>query len=229
MLSFLGLKKGPASHTGITCDGCRASPLPGVRFKCLKCADTDLCAKCVGSYTSAAHASSHCCIAIPVPAPSVLTSSSHDAGAPGCSICGDAAFAGPSFTCTVCPTTTVWCGQCEAQLRHDPAHSRLKKFAPSSAHHGVREGRVRDDDLEVYTDMLHSTSGRDGPDFELRADDSDDDSTAHVASSMPPPVGPQAKMRAGYRPPAGGSGRANQPMGMSHATAGRCGFELTPR
>jgi len=36
----------PVEHGGITCDGCDARPLRGLRFKCNECSDFDLCADC---------------------------------------------------------------------------------------------------------------------------------------------------------------------------------------
>merc|ERR1712198_163869 len=33
-------------HAGIVCDGCEMTPIKGTRFKCLVCADFDLCALC---------------------------------------------------------------------------------------------------------------------------------------------------------------------------------------
>jgi hypothetical protein len=37
---------GRAVHHGVTCDGCEASPIEGVRYKCSVCPDFDFCAKC---------------------------------------------------------------------------------------------------------------------------------------------------------------------------------------
>jgi hypothetical protein len=33
-------------HTGVTCDGCRVSPIVGTRFKCTECVNFDLCETC---------------------------------------------------------------------------------------------------------------------------------------------------------------------------------------
>lgn len=33
-------------HSDVTCDGCNASPITGVRFKCIVCHNFDLCSKC---------------------------------------------------------------------------------------------------------------------------------------------------------------------------------------
>jgi hypothetical protein len=36
-----------AAHDGITCDGCGASPLRGVRYRCAMCPNSDLCTACL--------------------------------------------------------------------------------------------------------------------------------------------------------------------------------------
>ncbi len=40
---------GPVQHDGVTCDGCRQSPIQGVRYKCAVRADFDLCPACYSS------------------------------------------------------------------------------------------------------------------------------------------------------------------------------------
>eukprot|EP00929_Paragymnodinium_shiwhaense_P079284 TRINITY_DN4126_c0_g1_i1.p1 TRINITY_DN4126_c0_g1~~TRINITY_DN4126_c0_g1_i1.p1 ORF type:complete len:683 (-),score=249.76 TRINITY_DN4126_c0_g1_i1:131-2179(-) len=40
------IRSEPMVHQGVTCDGCDASPVRGPRFKCVVCADYDLCADC---------------------------------------------------------------------------------------------------------------------------------------------------------------------------------------
>jgi len=37
---------GKVVHKGVTCDGCKASPIVGCRFKCTTCANYDLCDSC---------------------------------------------------------------------------------------------------------------------------------------------------------------------------------------
>jgi hypothetical protein len=52
-------------HFGVTCDGCNASPIRGIRFKCLQCPDFDFCQDCK---SNKAHDPSHSFETISVPA-----------------------------------------------------------------------------------------------------------------------------------------------------------------
>ncbi|KAF8589545.1 cysteine proteinase [Ramaria rubella] len=54
-----------AIHEGIICDGCRTDPVIGVRWKCLKCNDYDLCDAC---HSSGAHPLDHQMLRVETPA-----------------------------------------------------------------------------------------------------------------------------------------------------------------
>lgn len=41
-----GEESGVNVHFGVTCDGCKQSPLTGIRYKCSVCPDFDFCEKC---------------------------------------------------------------------------------------------------------------------------------------------------------------------------------------
>jgi len=46
---------GTVVHHGVTCDGCHASPIQGIRWKCSVCADYDLCETCMKAGTHKEH------------------------------------------------------------------------------------------------------------------------------------------------------------------------------
>lgn len=49
MVDYLGKKAADQAstvHHQVTCDGCKASPIQGIRYKCSVCADFDFCDKC---------------------------------------------------------------------------------------------------------------------------------------------------------------------------------------
>lgn len=51
-------------HEGFYCDGCDASPIRGIRFRCLECHDYDLCQAC-NSKGAAIHNNRHAMLCIP--------------------------------------------------------------------------------------------------------------------------------------------------------------------
>jgi hypothetical protein len=51
-------------HNGFYCDGCDASPIQGIRFRCLECPDYDLCEAC-NSKGAAIHNNRHVMLRIP--------------------------------------------------------------------------------------------------------------------------------------------------------------------
>jgi Zinc finger, ZZ type/EF-hand domain pair len=53
-------------HKGFECDVCQTSPIRGVRWKCLNCADVDLCSECEAND---AHYKTHMLVKIKIPVP----------------------------------------------------------------------------------------------------------------------------------------------------------------
>ena len=61
---------GSATQHNIVCDGCRAFPLLGCRFKCLHCPDYDLCSSCMYA-TPAVHDPNHFMARLPTRTPAL--------------------------------------------------------------------------------------------------------------------------------------------------------------
>lgn len=57
-------RDGKAVHENITCDGCSAHPIEGIRYKCTRCADYDLCESCEAK---GEHPTNHVLMKIRVP------------------------------------------------------------------------------------------------------------------------------------------------------------------
>jgi len=114
-------------HQSVWCDGCPKGAgsslgLLGPRFKCLVCANVDLCKECfVGDKGPPEHSASHHMLVYPTPAPEVLQTFAF----PGlkCAYCAREGFAGSAYTCAACPppaagvSTSVWCESCAWQRR----------------------------------------------------------------------------------------------------------------
>ena len=60
----VSMEKQVEAHDGFYCDGCDASPIKGIRFRCLECHDYDLCETC-NSKGSALHSNHHPMLVIP--------------------------------------------------------------------------------------------------------------------------------------------------------------------
>lgn len=57
-------------HRGVACDSCNESPIKGVRYRCVNCADHDLCETCESTQT---HNRQHLFLKIRIPAPQIGT------------------------------------------------------------------------------------------------------------------------------------------------------------
>lgn len=112
-------------HRGVTCDGCGASPIAGVRFKCTVCPNFDLCKTCEAK---GQHAPSHPLLQLRAPA---VAEAVHDNIQ--CNACGVVPIHGPRFKCTVCPNFDL-CDACEQKGQHE--HPMLKLRQAESRPHG---------------------------------------------------------------------------------------------
>ena len=71
---------GTVVHWGVTCDGCGASPVRGMRYKCACCANYDLCQECVRT-ARARHGAQHVFVPLAVPVSGVQLAASMRAAA----------------------------------------------------------------------------------------------------------------------------------------------------
>jgi Ca2+-binding EF-hand superfamily protein len=68
-IAELQSQQNTVTHRGITCNGCRMSPIRGIRYKCLNCADVDYCSDCEAVTM---HPKTHLLCAIKIPAPYIV-------------------------------------------------------------------------------------------------------------------------------------------------------------
>lgn len=132
-------------HETINCDGCGASPITGVRYKCSQCPNFDLCEQCIvryesnqfqhgndnPTYDSSNRAEKHLFIRIADPLVSAAgrvdlcnrAASMHNVG---CTGCGKQQIIGFRYSCQLCPNVNL-CESCEAMgTKHDATHPRVK-------------------------------------------------------------------------------------------------------
>jgi hypothetical protein len=64
--NVITVNSNPKKHENVWCDNCKTSPLIGIRYKCMNCADYDLCESCEKSSESL-HDPTHCFIKIKQP------------------------------------------------------------------------------------------------------------------------------------------------------------------
>jgi len=100
----------PVVHTHVTCDGCKASPITGIRYKCTTCPDFDFCEKCEENVEHP-----HSFIKIKKPRGPVYT----------CDGCGIAPISGIRYRCTHCHNFD-FCETCEANTEHPHPFLKIK-------------------------------------------------------------------------------------------------------
>eukprot|EP00741_Cyanophora_paradoxa_P011982 tig00020572_g11577.t2 len=134
-----------ARHDGVTCDGCGAAPIVGVRWKCASCADFDLCGTCEAAGRrcpdpTQTHAFVKVNYATSLPSPLVpngLPPRTAHAGAPDehegirCDGCGANPLRGTRFKCMACQDFDL-CFTCEfgGRAGHDASHPFLRMPYP---------------------------------------------------------------------------------------------------
>jgi len=130
-----GAKEIPAAqdgkpvHANIRCDSCNVSPIVGVRYKCCKCYDYDLCGDCEAK---GMHSSAHVMLKIncPPPAPHRFDEQGRAIHANvACDSCNQLPLLGTRFKCAVCPNFDL-CETCEQKGNHPIDHPLLKIREP---------------------------------------------------------------------------------------------------
>jgi hypothetical protein len=119
--------EGEPVHRGVTCDGCGASPIVGVRFKCTVCPNFDLCKACEAK---GEHPPSHALLQLRAPEVGEAVHENVQ-----CNACGVVPIHGPRFKCTVCPNFDL-CDACEQKGQHP--HPMLKLRQAEGRQHPPR-------------------------------------------------------------------------------------------
>jgi len=118
-----GLDKlsGKPLHVDIRCDGCHMFPVVGVRYKCTKCPNYDLCEQCEAKNT---HPRDHILLKINI---AKLLGVVHEHIV--CNGCHATPIVGIRFQCSICPDFDL-CEHCKAKNTHPTNHPLLKLREP---------------------------------------------------------------------------------------------------
>jgi len=118
-----GIKQNEVVHFNVTCDGCEANPIKGIRYKCNNCPNYDLCQQCYNK--GGVHNSDHAFTTIDKPAPrcpymqrrcgTFMNQSEviHPATCDGCAN----RIKGIRYKCTTCPDYDL-CESCQSKKIH---------------------------------------------------------------------------------------------------------------
>jgi hypothetical protein len=195
---------GASQHAGVTCDGCYASPLRGIRYKCVTCPAVDLCASCfarrapVKGHDPAVHVMH----ALPQPLAALID---EGASRQPCA-CGKSTGAMYSCAAPECAGMGAWCEACELARAHDLSHERRKIFPPAPPPRAAADEDDDDEDEPVEEE-----------------DDDDDFEGARGAAPAPPngggarkPTSRRVVTKMGHRT----SGFKSRATKMLHKTSG---------
>eukprot|EP00930_Biecheleria_cincta_P068396 TRINITY_DN5578_c1_g1_i3.p1 TRINITY_DN5578_c1_g1~~TRINITY_DN5578_c1_g1_i3.p1 ORF type:complete len:235 (-),score=28.47 TRINITY_DN5578_c1_g1_i3:1256-1861(-) len=128
-------------HPDVSCDGCGASPITGIRYKCSQCANFDICESCLlrleaGEGRHGAPGEEHLFLRVAKPQLSGnrtdLMNRASSVHKVACSGCSASSIIGFRYSCQICLNVHL-CESCEALgTKHDPKHPRLKALADAS-------------------------------------------------------------------------------------------------